>query len=71
MAELATSDAVVNAYFDTDGVCDKMEASDHVSSYVKTRLAELDAKQAAGTAFTKRDIKFMVRALEQYLFNAI
>jgi hypothetical protein len=72
MAELATTDAVLTAYFlNTNGVCDKLEASDHISEYFKSQLAQLDAKHAAGTAFTRRDCKIMCAALEQYLQNAI
>ena len=69
MAEVATTDAVLTAFFlDTNGVCDKIElATGIMKASSIAKLAVLDAKHAAGTAFCRADGNAMVRSLQEYV----
>ena len=72
MAALATTDAVLTAFFAADGVCDKLElsVSKKITASEKTQLTRLQAKHTAGTAFTTRDCMRLTATLEHYLKKA-
>lgn len=70
MANVATTDAVLTAFFAADGVCDKMEASKYITTHQKTRLGALQTKHGAGTDFTSGDAQIMYTAFEKYLKSA-
>ena len=71
MANVATTDAVLTAFFDTDAVCVKLElAVGPLKSSTVARMTALQAKHAAGTDFTSQDVEHMINALDEYLKKA-
>jgi hypothetical protein len=71
MANIATSDAVLTAFFAVDGVCDKLElAVGPLKASTVATLTALQAKHGAATAFTSKDTEKMIYALSEYLKKA-
>jgi hypothetical protein len=71
MAEVATTDAVLTAFFAVNGVCDKLElAVGPLKSSTVARMTALQVKHAAGTSFTSQDVEHMINALDEYLKKA-
>jgi len=70
-ATLATSDAVLTAFFSANNVCDKIEAATNIDTQHIRDMTMLDAKHAATTPFTWQDRGKMVAALQAYLRKAI
>ncbi len=70
MANTASSDAVLTAFFDTDSVCDKIELASNIKGSTLTKLGALQTKHAASGELNSREKMFLARAFEEYLLKA-
>jgi len=66
MANLATTDAVLTAFFAGSGVCDLIEAASHVGKTHKAHMTSLQVKHGAGTDFSESDCAKVVEAVRAY-----
>ena len=67
MANVATSDAVLTAFFAADGSCDKLElATGPLKASSIAKLTALQAKHTAGTDFKSSDLKHLSRIFREY-----